>query len=177
MKIHELDPDFNWVGSCRSFFTAEFVRNLRKYAVEGFSNEDFLNLPVHFRLNCDLRPNFPRYIVEYAKSVRSKLKRVYRFYNFLSWNPVTTLVGLLALEGMMQLCRFPEEEIRNYALLLRVMLACPYWVNDMDVDPTEISTLLAIDTFSGAHNSVWIDQLVLQLSDYMQISMSNSSFV
>jgi hypothetical protein len=169
MGSAELQPDFDSGELVNQYASPEFRIALHKFAIEIFGDQDLINLP---RIFLDgAYPDFPEYVVSFSNNIRAKLDRRFRLRLKMVnlWNPVTTLIGILALEAIMQIQRLPEQLQSDYPLLLKFMHLCPYWKNGLGVEPVVPATRLAIDTHLGnLPNSNWVDQLVHQLSKYMQ---------
>ena len=169
MGSADLQPDFDSGEMVHQYASPEFRSALHKFATETFSDVDLINLPRIFLDGAN--PDFPKYVVDFSHNIRANLDRRFRLRLKMAnmWNPVTTLIGILALEAIMQIQRLPEQLQSNYPLLLKFMHQCPYWSNGLGVEPVEPATRLAIDYhLGGLPNSNWLDQLVYQLSNYMQ---------
>ena len=149
----------------REFYSEEFVPMLRGYSAK-FSDSDLLFLPHHF-LEAD--PHFPFYVVDFTLSTRRSMERRFRFYKARDWNPVTTLIGLLALEGLIQIFELAKTKTKILkASILNCVNENQIWAcNGMGIFPSEIAARLAIETYCGVHSRDWIEQLVQCLSIYI----------
>ena len=159
-----LSPDFAWVGEVQGFFSAEFVTMFRRYTLSDQNrDEDFLSLPQFFL--SDATPDFPDYVYEFVHqsrdSFRSRALRKYLIRESCLWNPVSTLIAILALEGMIQISRMPMNQRLNYELLVQFLDQYPYWLNRMGVPANQPAARLAIDTFHVGEMTWRLRQMVL----------------
>ena len=163
---HSLSPDFEWVGDVPGFFDEEFARIFRQYTFrDSDHDEDLRSLPQFFLSGA--RPDFPDYVNEFVQQSRIFFRRLglrrYLIRESCLWNPVSTLIAILALEGIIQISRMPTEHRLNVGLLEGFLHQYPYWRNDMNISAYQPAARLAIDTFRGGQMSWWLKQVVHQL--------------
>jgi hypothetical protein len=150
----------------REFYSDEFVPLLRGYSAK-FCDGDLINLAKHFLVEAD--PQFPPYVVNFTLSTRRNMERRFRFAKARDWNPLTVLIGLLALEGLMQIFELAKTETKILkASVLNCVNENQIWIgNAMAIFPSDIAARLAIETYCGVQRRDWIDQLVHRLSIYI----------
>ena len=150
----------------REFYSDEFVPLLRGYSAK-FRDGDLISLAEHFLVEVD--PQFPPYVVNFTLSTRRSMERRFRIAKARDWNPVTTLIGLLALEGLIQILELAKTETKILkASVLNCVNGNQIWEsNAMGIFPSEIAARLAIETYCEVQSRDWIDQLVHKLSIYI----------
>ena len=167
-------PDFNFVGGVPGILDKKFVNLIHKW--KRFQDQDLVNLPDHFLFGA--RPRFPDYVVAFVEGARENLpdlfktqwiakRRFSRYNQSALWNPISTLIGLVALEGLIQIFLVPVEHRTSVPLLASLLERCPYWKNGMGVNVVQPAARLAIESFTGVLPAHWIEQIVHQLRIYI----------